>query len=146
MPQALFRDNWLLAIFPVQTDTEHLHEDLFHRDNKDKDICITSILKLLIYLTNSKVQLSKSEEVFAYLLPINFCETAKALTEKVINSCLKCKCIQYTKGLSMCICNSLLKIEEIRGFSTLHPFLPSYQSNLGQQPDNSYIGEKNRKC
>lgn len=53
MPQALCTDNWLLATFPVQTDTEHLHEDLFHRDNKD--ICITSILKLLIYLTNSKV-------------------------------------------------------------------------------------------
>lgn len=93
------------SVWQKRSHTEHLHEDLFHREKKDKDICTTSILKLLIVIcvTNSKVQLSKSEKVFAYLLPISVCETTKTLTEKEINSCFKYKYIQYTKGLSMCI-------------------------------------------
>lgn len=136
LQRQLFTSHISRAVWQRQSHTEHLQEDLFHRDKKDKDICITSILKLLILicLTNSKVCLSKSEKVFAYLLSISICETTKALTEKEINPCFKCKCIQYTKGLSTCICNSLFKIEEIRGFSALHPFLSLYQSKLGQQP------------
>lgn len=96
--QVLCRDCWLLATFPDQYgSTSHIKNTfmqicLIEVRKKDKNTYVTNILILiLICLRNSKVRLSKPENVFACLLHISIYETTKALTEKEINSCFKCK-------------------------------------------------------